>query len=467
MRRVGVLFAFIAGLAGCGHAGVSAIVPGLMPPGAQAREKITHVVVIVQENRTFDDIFGGFAGGPSPYPSADASIPPQIAATMHPGDFHVHPPYTGHDKFRCLQAHQFQIKTWTDLQSGPWPADCPTAPPPNNPYANFASDPNALTYIPQSFRTAYWTIAQNYELGDSFFAVASTNSFPGHQFVVSAQSLNDYNEEIGDQPQPPAQSNCWNPPSSVDTPVLNKVSGYLDWQIENASGACWHGATFADRLDAAVPAVTWDHYITNPTSGVFDGFINFARYATLTQTWPRSVSDLQPRLAAGQLKQFTWVKPPCIWLSDHPGFNSFGGQNWVANVVNWIGSNPALWKNTVIFVVWDDWGGFYDHVTPPATRRDGLGPGMRQPFLVISGYDKTPGGVVHTTADYGSVLKFAEELYGVQPVNEIDGNAAELTDFFDFTRASPAPFTPIPTSSPDPAADCAAHPDDPSTLVDQ
>ncbi|MBV8116805.1 MAG: hypothetical protein JOZ01_02440, partial [Candidatus Eremiobacteraeota bacterium] len=93
-----VLFAsaVIAACSGSGAPRAPFAVAAPLPPGMQARGIIKHVVVIVQENRTFDDIYGGFAGGPPPYPSADASIPAGIAAAMQFADFHVSAPNAGH-----------------------------------------------------------------------------------------------------------------------------------------------------------------------------------------------------------------------------------------------------------------------------------------------------------------------------------------------------------------------------------
>ncbi|MBV8491392.1 MAG: hypothetical protein JO199_12775 [Candidatus Eremiobacteraeota bacterium] len=463
-----VLFAsaVVAACSGSGAPRAPFAVAAPLPPGMQARGIIKHVVVIVQENRTFDDIYGGFAGGPPPYPSADASIPAGIAAAMHFADFHVSAPNAGHDKYRCLQLHDFAQDAWLQMKTGPWLAGCPTAPPPLNPYAHFKSDPHALTYVPQTFRTIYWDIANKYELGDRYFAVNSTESFPGHQFIVSMQSMNDSGQEIANQPLPDTKAKCWLPtpaPNTIDTPVLG-ANGFINWQLEGAEGVCWNHETFADALNAS--GVTWTHYITDPSNGVFDGFINFRKYADQTRTWPRSITDLRPALRAGRLTQFTWVKPPCIWLSDHPGNNSRGGQQWVASVLNWIGENPALWPNTVIFVTWDDWGGFYDHVMPPPTRPDGLGPGLREPFLVISAYG-TQGQVVHTVADYASVLKFAEELFQVSPVNAIDANATELNGFFNFTQ-TPQQFRSISGASGfSPERGCAGHAGTPPSEIDR
>jgi phospholipase C len=185
------------------------------------------------------------------------------------------------------------------------------------------------------------------------------------------------------------------------------------------------------------------------------------------------LDHLQSDVSNGDLPQFTWVKPPCVALSDHPGttHDPYGGSDWVASVVNWIGNNPALWPHTVIFVVWDDWGGFYDHRTPPSPGTgfdDALTPGMRQPFIVISAYDKWPGTVIHGFATYASVLRFVEDLYQLQPLNSLDANATDLRDYFDFHK-SPNAFTPIAYSEAnfDAHTACKTYVSIPPNLVDR
>jgi phospholipase C len=149
----------------------------------------------------------------------------------------------------------------------------------------------------------------------------------------------------------------------------------------------------------------------------------------------------------GALPTFAWVKPPCVPASDHPGTGN-GGPSWVEDVVNAIGSRPDEWDHTAIFVVWDDWGGFYDHVVPPSPRAwDGLGPGLRTPFLVISPYVK-PGNVAHGISDYGSILRFVEQLFDVGSLGGIDAHSPDLRGFFDFSTSHPfAPVTARPTVS--------------------
>jgi len=301
-------------------------------------------------------------------------------------------------------------------------------------------------------------LAQEFEISDHYFAVQDADSFAGHQFIVALRSRNDLNQIIAGTPtRGDHLLDCGTLVNDdVQTPVLDRFTGFTDWQYEGTAGECWNGATFADRLDSR--RITWRHYSTD-RSGVFNGFINFASWYPKTNpddpdSHFRIVLDhLQRDIANNDLPQFTWVKPPCVALSDHPGrtHDPYGGSDWVASVVNWIGSNPALWPHTVIFVVWDDWGGFYDHRIPPWPGfglADALTPGMRQPFIAISAYDKWPATVMHGFATYASVLRFTEDLYRMPPLNALDAFAPPLHDYFDFDKA-PRRFKRIPYSERD------------------
>ncbi len=310
---------------------------------------------------------------------------------------------------------------------------------------------NPFNYLAVNLRKSYWDIAKKYVLGDHFFAISSTSSFPGHQYIVSDISKDTYGDTVADQPSP--GNGCFdgengnNP--TVTVPTLAK-DGYIKNVTRDLGGECYNNMTLPDLIAQSkneIKSTTWANYVTVvytngefQRSNIFDGFINSKNWYKATQTWPTSKDDLKGNIAKG-LPNITWVKPPCAQLSDHPGgISTNDAENWVPSVVNWIGES-ANWDDTVIFVIWDDWGGFYDHVVPPPTRSfDKLGPGLRTPFLVISPYGVN-GKVVHSQADYASILKFIEDLFSLGHLNEIDANATDLAPFFDFSTKHP--FVPV------------------------
>jgi phospholipase C len=133
---------------------------------------------------------------------------------------------------------------------------------------------------------------------------------------------------------------------------------------------------------------------------------------------------------------------PAYAESDHEGAGDQLGEQWVSTVVNAVGQSP-YWSNTAIVVVWDDWGGFYDHVAPPYEDYDGLG--FRTPLLVISAYSKQ-NYVSHVQYEFGSILQFVEDVFSLGRLAASDTRANSLVpDCFTFP-SRPRPFVPVRTS---------------------
>jgi phospholipase C len=139
------------------------------------------------------------------------------------------------------------------------------------------------------------------------------------------------------------------------------------------------------------------------------------------------------------MAQVTWIVPD--WLhSDHPGNNSDEGPDWVASIVNAIGASP-FWNSTAIFIMWDDWGGWYDHVVPQSI--DNMGPGFRVPLIVVSPYAKH-GYVSHQVYETASLLTFMEKNFRLSNLGARDATANDLSDCFDYTQG-PTPYVAIQT----------------------
>lgn len=134
----------------------------------------------------------------------------------------------------------------------------------------------------------------------------------------------------------------------------------------------------------------------------------------------------------------TWVTPR-FEVSDHPEYSFCWGENWTTKVLNAI-MESSMWKETAVFLTWDDYGGFYDHVPPPQV--DVFGFGIRAPMLVISPYAKH-GHVSHELAEFSSVLRFMEDNWSLPRLAERDRDATPLLDSFDFEQR-PRPPDPRP-----------------------
>ncbi len=135
-------------------------------------------------------------------------------------------------------------------------------------------------------------------------------------------------------------------------------------------------------------------------------------------------------IAAGTLPSVSWVIPT-LCGSDHPASGSNQGPRWITKVVNAVGRSK-YWRSTAIVILWDDWGGWYDNVSPPQINYTSLG--FRVPMIVVSPYAK-PHSVSHTQYDFGSVLKFVEENFGLGSLGTSDVSANSIGDVFDFYQA--------------------------------
>jgi phospholipase C len=455
IRGAVAVLALALAASACSHSSTIPAVPGGARPMARAWKsalaaaKIKHVVFIIQENRTFDNIFGG----PNPFPGADAA-----SSGM-----------TSTGKTRKLSKIYFFPSLDVNNFHQPWLTACnPPSPPPftvggPSPCRMNGFDKNQklfegniYSYVDYNETKPYWSIAKTYTLGDHFFMGHNSESYTGHQYIFSGQSNN-----VVDAPVYPHTELPFVTPWGCDSPKgtttfsLNPQTGR---ESPTSSGPfpCFGAPTvtypsLADLVNAK--GLTWRMYsfIQDVNINALDvntSIRNNAKYwnSSLNFRTPQTqiLKDLSGKLTLS-LASVTWVLPGPL-SSDHPGTPSFYGPSWVADVVNAIGQSPQ-WNDTVIFVFWDDWGGFYDHV-PPYVVRDQAGPGFRVPLLVISPYSKR-GYVASTNIEFGTLLNFTESTLGLGSLGADDASPYlnNLDDFFNFTT-SPQPFKPVATEKP-------------------
>jgi phospholipase C len=396
--------------------------PSATPPATPlpGQRKIQHVVVLIQENRSFDNMFHGF-------PGADAASQGTIStgATVPLARVPLISPYDLYHDYPDARAgiHGGKMDGFNAV-GYVFPGGRPPGytPPPYPAYA----------YVRQPDVQPYFNLAQTYVLADRFFSSAADGSFVGHQYLVAAQA-----------------GHSWGLPAHIPwgCDSIDNTVGILDatGKITNQrQRPCFSYPTLADRLDER--HASWRYYVP-PTSDI--GYIWSAfdsiRQVRFGPNWSTNVIAPQTQFLSdvqnGTLATVTWVVPAST-DSDHPGIPSGTGPAWVTTVVNAIGTS-RFWNSTAIFVLWDDWGGFYDHVPPPQLDFDGLG--VRVPLIVVSPYALS-GRVAHTQYEFGTVVKFVEQTFGLAPMAAADVRANPFgTDVFDFTRA-PRTFTPFSSS---------------------
>ncbi len=395
--------------------------------GPSLKNPIRHIVVIIQENRSFDDIFGG----PNGFPGADTAS----SGTMSNGQTVQLAPVSLVNPTDINHSHQ----SFENQYAGGnmyFDLGMPPGQQPSFPYA----------YIPYSETVPYWTLARQYALADQMFASNSGPSYVAHQYLVAAQSGGQYSngvfEPVDENPQTPGQAiglKAWgcDDPSEAYVPVLGSDGKDHDTGLF----PCFTYTTIADELDAA--NASWRYYAPAiGTSGAIWSAFDANSQIRYGNDWTQNIISPNRRIlkdAAEPLADVTWVVPT-FQNSDHSGSGSKTGPDWVANVVNVIGQSPN-WKSTVIFILWDDWGGWYDHVPPP--QLDEMGLGFRVPLIVVSPYAKT-GYVSHVQHEFGSLLHFTEETFGLPALDNVDQRADDLSDCFNFSQ-HPRRFVKIQT----------------------
>jgi phospholipase C len=263
------------------------------------------------------------------------------------------------------------------------------------------------------------------------FQTDHASSFPSHQFIIAGQSPYAFGS--------PSNSTYW----GCDAPPGTTVNG-ID---ANGNGTpnvfpCFDYNTIGDLLDRA--GHSWRVYTPEIglPDGLLDGFdaIRHIRYGPdWNATYDTPETNVLTDIPAGKLADFTYVYPQDE-NSDHAEGGTATGPAWVASIVNAIGESQ-FYANTAIFVTWDDWGGWYDHVPPQ--QLDAYGLGFRVPLMVISPYAKR-GYVSHVQHEFGSILKFTEETFGLGSLGTADARADDLSDCFDFTQ-TPGTYTPVAT----------------------
>jgi phospholipase C len=202
---------------------------------------------------------------------------------------------------------------------------------------------------------------------------------------------------------------------------------------------CFNFPTEGDLLNKA--KIDWAYYAANPDQlGYIWSAYSAISHIRETPQWHRHVlpvDNLITDINKDRLPPVTWVAPR-YEVSEHPQYNFCLGENWSTRVIDAIMRSP-MWKDTAIFVTWDDYGGFYDHVPPPQV--DDFGFGIRVPLLVISPYSRM-GVIDHHVGEFSSVLRFIEDNWGLRQLTARDGAANDLSYDFDFAQ-KPRPPDPL------------------------
>ena len=419
---------------------VGVIVPGQNP--------IEHVVFLVKENRSFDHYFGEYPGvdgatqgktmncssfadtGKVDLTAAPAVIPHDLGHAFYPGLLSINGGQM--NGFNCV---------------------------------SLAEDMTGYTQYDRDSLPLYWSLADRYVIADHFFTSMYGPTFPEHLYTVAAQSYGIVDNKSTtttegnycDDPDEYTQRFPIEDLSDADVKrimrleenitagpsQLLKIAAY--WE---STRTCINIPVLPDQLEQ--DGIPWKYYAN---ADQWMNALQAIRHVRFGPMWKR----VQPPetflqdVKSGDLPAVSWLIPPEGGPNEHPGSGASicVGENWTIEYLNALMKSDA-WASTAVIMVWDDFGGFYDHVVPPHYDVMGLGP--RTPALILSPWtrrgDNPEGGAIDDTVyEFSSVLKFIEELHGLEPMTERDAQADPLSGAFDFTqepRTEPFPMDEIP-----------------------
>ncbi len=416
--------------------------------GSGSGSPIQHIVLIVQENRTFNNFFATFPGatgttiGEEQVNGSTKSI--NLKEVPLGGVRTLDHSYPG-----------FRIAYDNGLMDGF-----------NNvrfPSTRKLERAAPYVYVNPADIAPYWTMAQTYALANAMFTTQGSESFTAHQDLIRGGTFISPTESLIDNL--PYSNQAWgcNSPQGTKTTIIT-----TSLKLEPTRGPfpCttdfpYSGSqylTLRDLFDAASPAVTWRYYTPalHHPGAIWSAFDVISAVRNGPE-WKTNVispeTTVLTDIANGNLAQMSWVIPDSP-DSDHPGTGSDDGPSWVSSVVNAIGQSQ-YWNSTAIIIVWDDWGGFYDPVAPPLPRDTQGGPGFRVPLIVVSPYARLnqssqPGYISNVYYSFGSIVRFVEDTFNLGRLGTTDATTNSLGpesgsqggDMFNFNQ-SPRQFQTI------------------------
>jgi phospholipase C len=392
---------------------------------------IKHIVFIVKENRSFDNFFGLYPGadgthtGKALVGSQTKTVPLKDAPDVQAHDI-THGFVAGISSIDGGRMDGFNTILYGKDYSG---------------------------YVQFSRKTLphYWKYADRFVLSDHFFTSMFGPTTPEHLYTVAAQG-----KGIVDNSQNSSTSAqyCDDPTETaphfiapLDKKTKKKIMRWEDHVLDNYPDnvykiahywkqmrLCFEVKVLPDELNDA--GISWKFY-ADPDN--FQNIMQAIKHVRYGPDWKKVqlpdkfLTDVKHH----KMPQVSWINPPASY-NEHPGggISVCAGENWTVQYLNAIQHSP-YWKNTAVVIVWDDFGGFYDHVVPP--HYDIMGTGPRTPALIISpwtrsGSNPLGGAIDHHTYEFSSVLSFIEGIFGLDHLTQRDRMADPLSGAFDFAH---------------------------------
>ncbi len=443
LPRILSVGASVALLTGCGGGGGSSATPALVPQsmGAeiqpQALRRVLpgatlpkYVVVMIQENRSVDNMF-----------QTQPGVDTQSYGFDSAGN-KVNLVETGLGvSFDCSHAHSaFDNDVLKGFDTEPCGAGAPAD--------------AAFTYVNPADITEYTTLAKDYAIADHVLQGNEGPSFPAHLYLIAATTklapASDFN--ISENDKYSSGSGC-EPQTDKTIATINMTKTWPEDDDKARAFPCIAVPTIFNELDTA--KIGWRYYTPNLTTiwnapyAVKSLYDNDRAHESVPQ------SNILSDIMKGDLQPVSYVIPGSD-ETDHPGsVKDTGGPAWVGSVFNALTTSKKYQKDFALIVVWDDWGGFFDHVPnthetklpifPADHPKDPYEYGYRVPLLAIGPFARTHY-VDHTQRNFTSIVHFIESVYGLPSLHELDAQTDDLFPLFDFT-SPPTAHAPIPTGN--------------------
>jgi phospholipase C len=448
--------------AGSSGGGVPSMAHSASTPHHERRHPIQHVVVIIQENRTVDNLFQFFRGANTVNTCTGPSgvVHSLVAKTLQDptAPSHTHAAFV-HDLY----------SKWDGISGDPL-----------GPATNTGWVSSHCAYVPQSQAQPYYSIAQAYAFANNFFQTNQGPSYPAHQYLVSGSSACTGGSTLGRKgatyalcapptPWPVSDNPGTNQGGCDSTPgttVMLVSPTNTTTYAPSGVYPCFTSRSIIDEAQAA--GLTWRFYQAAPGAGYWKGLDSIQSVwcspkphpcAAAGSTYKANVrypsppgSDVAAKFIAdlgscGTLAKVTYITPDEA-ESDHAGFTDGSGPSYVTRLVNAIGRS-CFWNTSAVFITWDDWGGWFDHLCPGGTAtnpcptpRTTYELGYRVPLIVASPYARN-NYVTSNEYDFGSILLYIENNFGLGSLGTADSIANDLTnDVFNYEQ-SPTRFKPF------------------------
>lgn len=428
-------------LAACNGSSSTVASPPLRPQsGTGSSSPIQHVVLVIQENRSFNDFFATFAGADGTTTGEALTntncSPPIYAGPIALTEMPLVLSTDLNHSFKTGYSVAYDNDNMDGFDNATFGNGLPEC---SYPY-QYTNPNQILPYI---------SLATQYALAEHMYTTQGSDSFTAHQDLIRGGTIVASNQALVDLPGCSGAKCYWgcDAPKGTKTHLINSTNQYLsrlgpfpcskDFKYKNKY------KTLRDLLDAK--SISWKYYVP-PSSTVNGKLLSAFRviWSVYHGTeWNTNISSPETNIfndiSNGQLAAMSWVIPDAA-NSDHPGESVDDGPQWVASVVNAIGES-SYWNSTAIVIVWDDWGGFYDNDGAPMASYGG--PGERVPAIIVSPYAKA-GYISKTIYQFGSILHYIEGNWNLGSLGTTD-NATSIIDCFNYSQA-PIPFVPITSS---------------------